>query len=190
MCSVTNGSSTPDGAGTFDAYCAVPGVGFRTWNAPLPGDLRHQRQHPRGVADRLAGEGYVAHGPDMFWRLERRFERKDESGLADAFTLVQQLDFDRAAVGDINAAHAHLLSMPECTGKVGAVGFCLGGSLAYAGRRHVGPRRRQGGSTPRSATTGQVSTTCSDKVESLDCPAMFHYGESDGLHPGGARRRR
>src|SRR3954464_10438305 len=85
----------------------------------------------RGLAERMAGAGYVTLVPDMFWRIEPRFERKDEAGMADAFAMVQKFDFT-TAVTDIQATHAHLLGMKECTGKVGATGFCLGGGLAFA----------------------------------------------------------
>src|SRR3954471_9865309 len=84
-----------DGAGTFDAYCAVPVSGSG------PGILLFQEifginDNMRGLADRLAAAGYVALVPDMFWRLEARFERKDESGMGDAFGMIQRFDFDTA----------------------------------------------------------------------------------------------
>ena len=50
--------------------------------------------------------------------------------MGDAFAVMQQFDF-AAAGGDIQATHAHLLGMEECTGKVGVMGFCLGGGLAF-----------------------------------------------------------
>ena len=120
--------TAPDG-GTFEAYCSVPESGQG------PGVLVFQEifginDNMRGLADRLAEAGFVALVPDMFWRIEPRFERKDESGMGDAFAMVQQFDFGTAA-GDIQAAHAHLLGMAECTGKVGVMGFCLGGGLSF-----------------------------------------------------------
>src|SRR5215204_656225 len=98
---------TPEGD-TFDAYCAVPQAGAG------PGILLFQEifginDNMRGLADRLGAEGYVVLVPDMFWRIEPRFERKDESGMADAFAMVQRYDFDTAPA-DINATHAHLLA--------------------------------------------------------------------------------
>src|SRR3954462_12610409 len=107
----------------FDAYCATPASGSG------PGILLFQEifginDNMRGLADRLAGEGYVALVPDMFWRIEPRFERKDESGMADASAGSQQYTSDPAPA-DINATHAHLLAMPECSGRVGAIGFCF-----------------------------------------------------------------
>jgi len=111
----------------FDAYCARPELGRG------PGILLFQEifginDNIRVLAQRLAAAGYVTLAPDMFWRIERRFERKDESGMADAFAIVQRFDL-ATAVADIQAAHTHLAAMPECTGKIGAVGFCFGGSM-------------------------------------------------------------
>ncbi|MGH9003280.1 MAG: dienelactone hydrolase family protein, partial [Acidimicrobiia bacterium] len=100
-----------DGGG-FEAFCATPGSGSG------PGVVLFQEifginDNMRGLAERLAGEGYVTLVPDMFWRLEPRFERKDESGMADAFAMVQRFDRD-LGIADIQAAHAHLLGMAEC----------------------------------------------------------------------------
>src|SRR5687767_1270723 len=71
------------GDGELDAYAAVPASGTG------PGVLVFQEifginDNMRGLADRLAEAGYVAVVPDMFWRIEPRFERKDESGFGDA----------------------------------------------------------------------------------------------------------
>src|SRR5689334_17331790 len=101
--------------GAFDAYCAVPASGSG------PGILMFQEifgvnDNMRGLADDLAGEGYVVLVPDMFWRIQPRFESKDESGMAEAFGIMQQYDFDTAPA-DVNAAHAHLLRIRECTGR-------------------------------------------------------------------------
>ena len=50
--------------------------------------------------------------------------------LSDAFAYLR--NSNSQGIADIRATHAHLLGMPECSGKVGAVGFCLGGTLAFA----------------------------------------------------------
>jgi carboxymethylenebutenolidase len=163
----------------FDAYCAVPDSGSGP-ELLLFQEIFGINDNIREVADRLAGAGYVTLAPDMFWRLERRFERKDESGLADAFAIVQQFD-QRAAVKDIQAAHAHLLGMAECNGKVGAVGFCLGGALAYAAATMSRVNGR--GIDAAVCYYGSGINDMLDQVEHLDCPACFHYGESDAFIP-------
>ncbi len=161
--------------GQFDAYCAVPSAGSG------PGILLFQEifginDNMRGLADRLADGGYVVLVPDMFWRIEPRFERKDESGMGDAFAMVQKFDFG-AAVTDIQATHAHLLGMTECTGKVGAVGFCLGGGLAYA----AATMSRVDGRGPDAAVCyyGSPINGMLDKAGELASPTMFHYGTDD-----------
>jgi carboxymethylenebutenolidase len=159
----------------FDAYCAIPESGSG------PGVLLFQEvfginDNIREIADRLAGAGYVTLAPDMFWRIERRFERKDESGLGDAFAIVQKLDFEKAAE-DIEATHAHLVGMPECTGKVGAVGFCLGGALAFmaATRSRVDGR----GIDAAVCYYGSAINDMLGLVGAMECPSMYHYGSLD-----------
>jgi carboxymethylenebutenolidase len=169
---------TPDGA-SFGAFCAVPEGGSG------PGILLFQEifginDNMRGLAEKLAQQGYVVLVPDMFWRIEPRFERKDESGLGDAFAIVQQFDF-AAAVGDIQCTHAHLLSMGECSGKVGAVGFCLGGALAFA----AATLSRVDGRGPDAAVCyyGSGINDLLGHVDALECPCLFHYGSNDAYIP-------
>ena len=169
---------TPDGAG-FDAFCAVPASGSG------PGVLLFQEvfginDNMRGLAEKLAGHGYVVLVPDMFWRVEPRFERKDESGLGEAFAMVQQFDFE-AGVGDIESTHAHLLAMRECSGKVGAVGFCLGGALAFA----AATLSRVDGRGPDAAVCyyGSGINDLLGHVDALECPCLFHYGSNDAYIP-------
>ena len=170
--------SASDG-GSFEAYCAVPDGGRG------PGMLLFQEifginDNMRTLADRLAAEGYVTLVPDMFWRIEPRFERNDEASIGDAFAMVQQLDF-AAAIGDITATHAHLLAMPECTGKVGAMGFCLGGGLAFA----AATLSRVDGHGPDAAICyyGSPVNDLLVHADSLDCPTLFHYGDDDPFIP-------
>jgi len=169
------------GAGeeSFDAYCALPEIGSG------PGLLVFQEifgvnDNMRTLAGRLAEAGYVALVPDMFWRIERRFERSDDSGMADAFAVSQRFDLT-AARGDIQAAHAHLLGLPECTGRVGAIGFCLGGTLAFV----AGTSSRVGGRGPDAVVAyyGSGINDLLGEASRLEAPAMLHYGTRDEYIP-------
>lgn len=179
MTVTTRYESVPAGDDHFDAYCALPESGTG------PGVLVFQEifginDNMRTLAGRLADAGYVALVPDMFWRIERRFERKDESGMADAFAMVQKLDFDKA-VEDITSSHAHLLRMPECSGKVGAMGFCLGGGLAFAAA--IMSRVDGRGLDAAVCYYGSAINGMLPHVGRLECPVLFHYGERDAYIP-------
>lgn len=163
----------------FDAYCATPTTG------PGPGILLFQEifginDNMRGLADRLAAEGYVVLVPDIFWRIERRFERKDESGLGEAMAMVGNLDFGKVPE-DIRATHAHLLGLGECSGQVGAVGFCLGGTLAFlaAATSEVDGH----GIDAAVSYYGSGNNDLLGMVDQLACPTMFHYGTTDAFIP-------
>jgi carboxymethylenebutenolidase len=86
----------------------------------------------RQVADALAGIGYIAVVPDLFWRFEPGIELDDRKpdDLARAFDLFPKFDVDKG-VDDIAATLAATRGLADCNGKVGAVGYCLGGLLAF-----------------------------------------------------------
>ncbi|WP_416898911.1 MAG: dienelactone hydrolase family protein [Minwuia sp.] len=86
----------------------------------------------RDICDWLAGEGFVAISPDLFWRIEPGIQLTDQSEAewARAFELFQAFDADKG-VEDIQATIDHVRGLEACTGKVGATGYCLGGLLAY-----------------------------------------------------------
>jgi carboxymethylenebutenolidase len=85
----------------------------------------------RGVADGLAAQGYVALAPDLFWRLEPGVDITDRTDAEwkKALDLMNRFDIARG-VEDIQAAISVLRAMSGVR-KVGAVGYCLGGLLAY-----------------------------------------------------------
>ncbi len=117
--------------GSFGAYLAVP-----TRN-PAPGVLVAQEifgvnQVMRDVCDWLAGAGYIACCPDIFWRIEPGIQLTDktEAEWARAFELFQLFDVDKG-IDDLQAGLSHLRQHEACNGRVGSVGYCLGGKLAY-----------------------------------------------------------
>ena len=119
----------PDGS--FGAYLAVPAT------TPAPGVVVAQEIFGvnavmRGVCDWLAGEGYLACCPDIFWRIEPGIQLTDKTQEEwnRAFELFGLFDVDKG-IEDLKATLAHLRTHESGNGKAGAVGYCLGGKLAY-----------------------------------------------------------
>jgi carboxymethylenebutenolidase len=86
----------------------------------------------RDICDWLASEGYAACCPDIFWRIEPGIQITDQSEAEwqRAFELFGLFDVDKG-VEDLKTTLAHLRGRPECTGKAGSIGYCLGGKLAF-----------------------------------------------------------
>jgi carboxymethylenebutenolidase len=164
---------------TFDIFCAIPEAG----HGPLIvlfQEIFGINDNMRGLAERVAASGYVGVVPDMFWRIERRFERKDETGIGDAFAVVQQFNAE-LGIADLQSVHAHVLAMAECSGKVGGVGFCFGGGMAFA----FGATSRVDGRSPDAVVPyyGSAVNQMLGMLPGLTCPTMFHYGNTDAYIP-------
>lgn len=117
--------------GEFNAYLALPASGSGPGIVVLQ-EIFGVNQFLRGIADWYAAHGFVAICPDLFWRQEPGIELSDKSDAEwqKAFQLYQGLDMAKA-VEDSAAAVEFLRKHPACNGRVGAVGFCLGGNLAW-----------------------------------------------------------
>jgi carboxymethylenebutenolidase len=117
--------------GEFDAYIARPASGYGPGIVVLQ-EIFGVNEFLRNVCDWYAAHGLVAICPDLFWRQERGVELTDqtEAGWQKAFQLYQGLD-EAKAVEDAAAAVEFLRRDASCNGRVGAVGFCLGGNLAW-----------------------------------------------------------
>ncbi len=117
--------------GRFGGYLATPA------STPAPGIVVAQEifgvnQVMRDVCDWLANEGFVACCPDIFWRIEPGIQLTDktEAEWARAFELFGLFDVDKG-IDDLKAALAQLRGLETCSGPAGAIGYCLGGKLAY-----------------------------------------------------------
>jgi len=86
----------------------------------------------RTLADDYAASGFFVLVPDLFWRLEPgvQLTDKSEAEWQRAFDLMKRFDAAQG-VKDIQTGLSYLRKVPGCTGKAGAVGYCLGGFLAY-----------------------------------------------------------
>src|SRR5262252_8057431 len=116
--------------GEFDSYLALPASGYGPGVVVLQ-EIFGANQFLRGIADWYAARGFVDGCPDLFWRQERGVELTDsDEGYQKAFQLYAGLDVAKA-VEDSAAAVEFLRKHPACNGSAGAVGFCLGGNLAW-----------------------------------------------------------
>jgi carboxymethylenebutenolidase len=115
---------SPQGSGTMRGYFARPA----TAAGKLPGVLvihenRGLNPYIEDVARRLAVEGYVAFAPDALTPLGGYPGDEDK-----ARALFATLDAKKRTE-DLVAAAGFLKSRPECSGRIGAVGFCFGGGI-------------------------------------------------------------
>lgn len=118
----------------FPAYLAAP-TGAATAAIIVIPEIFGVNQGIRQKCDRLAAEGYLAVAPDIFWRFAPGVELNPdiEADLQQAFGYFGQYDLEDG-VKDIEATiHAVRggLAGQAPVKKVGCVGYCLGGRLAY-----------------------------------------------------------
>jgi carboxymethylenebutenolidase len=127
---VTAEISTLGGDGAFAAYVARPEGTPRAAIVVIQ-EIFGVNAGIRRKCDRLAEDGYVAIAPDLFWRLEPGVELDPdiESEFKRALDLMGAFDQD-GGIRDIEATIKYARDSEGCE-KVGAVGYCLGGRLAY-----------------------------------------------------------
>ncbi|VTU23166.1 Carboxymethylenebutenolidase [Variovorax sp. SRS16] len=119
-----------DGSGTFRGYLALPSAGSGP-GLVLAQEIFGINKTMRDVADYYAEEGYVVLVPDIFWRQEPNVELGySEADWQRAFGFFQGFD-EAKGMEDIQTAITTLRGRTEVNGKVGVLGFCLGGKLAY-----------------------------------------------------------
>ena len=171
---------TPDGS--FSAYVARPA------STPAPAIIVIQEifginADIRETCDQLAALGYIAVAPDLFWRQEPGVDMSDqtEDEWKKAMALYKEFNLDKG-VDDVRATIAAAHALPGANGKVGVMGFCLGGLMTFltAARCVVDAAvAYYGGRTDRFV----------DEFRSLSCPLMMHLGEADEYIPKEAREK-
>jgi len=118
------------GAAGLTGYLSLPPTGTGP-GIVLVQEIWGVNEHIRTVADQYALSGYVVLAPDVFWRLAPRVDLPyDEAGNKQAFAYYGRVDTALAS-SDVAAAVAALRKLPQVTGKVATLGYCLGGQLAF-----------------------------------------------------------
>ena len=118
--------------GEFGLYVEKPSGGGATGVVVCIQEIFGVNHAMRDIAKLWADQGYIAISPDLFWRQEPRVDITDgsEEEWQKAFSLYQGFDVEKG-IDDLKSTIAHARAMDGSNGKVGTVGFCLGGKLAY-----------------------------------------------------------
>lgn len=171
---------TPDGS--FGAYVAKPAT------TPAPAIVVIQEifginADLRATCDELAAQGFIAICPDLFWRLQPGVELTDQSEeeWKKAFALYQAFDVDKG-VEDVGATLQTARSYAGASGKVGVMGFCLGGLLTFLTAARKDPdaaAEYYGGRTDEFV----------GEMQSVSCPMIMHLAEEDEYIPPPAREK-
>lgn len=167
--------STLDGEGSFDAYVARPAGKPRAAIVVIQ-EIFGVNAGIRRKCDKLAGDGYLALAPDLFWRIEPGVDLDPdiEAEFKQALGLMGRFDQDQG-VADIEAA-IHYLRNSEGCAKVGAVGYCLGGRLAFMTAAR----------TDADASVGYYAVGADSLLRekhAIARPLMLHIPTADGFVP-------
>lgn len=136
----------------------------------------------RSTADSFAALGYDVVVPDLFWRQEPGVDL-DPATPADrdkATGLMKDLD-QSLAVKDSLAAAAYVTTLPHASGKVGTVGYCLGGKLAYL-------LAAADGIEAAVSYYGVAIQASLERAAALRAPLLVHIAVEDHLCPPEAQR--
>jgi len=158
--------------GTFTAYIARP--------AELPAPAVIVLQELFGVnsdirekCDELAEQGFLAVAPDLFWRQEPGVDLSVRSEPDWQHGLRLYLAYDRdAGVRDIKDTTDTVAKLPECTGKIAVLGYCLGALMTFltAVRHRVDAAvAYHGGDTEKYL----------GEIAGLHAPLLMHLAEED-----------
>jgi carboxymethylenebutenolidase len=167
--------------GAFNAYIARP----KTLPAPAVVVLHEVfgvNADIRKTCDELAEQGFVAVAPDLFWRQEPGVDLSitSEPDWQHGLRLYQAYDRD-AGARDIKDTVEAVREFPECNGKVGVLGYCLGGLMVFltAVRCH--------GVDAAVAYHGGDTEKYLGEVNGLNAPLLMHLAEEDEFISKAAR---
>jgi carboxymethylenebutenolidase len=130
----------------------------------------------REMAARFALEGFAVLTVDVFSRMERDLDLDyGDEGHAKGRAMHKAFDY-ATGVKDMQAGISFLRARPECNGKVGVTGFCLGGTMAYLAASR----------TDADAAVGYYGTRIhlfTDEGKGISKPLILHFGELDHTTP-------
>jgi carboxymethylenebutenolidase len=159
----------------YGAYLSLPPAG-KGPGLVLFQEIFGVNRHIRAVADQYALDGFVVLAPDLFWRDAPRVELGYEGAERERAVALMKGADPKLLLEDVKTTVAALRARPEVAGKLGAIGYCMGGRLAY-----------------NAAALASVDAAVSlygggiqdqlERAASIQCPMQFHYGAKDAAIP-------
>ena len=174
--------STLEGDGQFDAYVAQPQSAPRAAIIVIQ-EIFGVNEGIRRKCDNWADQGYLAVAPDLFWRDTPHVELNADvaEDFQAAINHMQKLDQDRA-IYDIEAAIKFARAQLGGDGKVGVVGYCLGGRLTF-----MAACRTDGDAFVGYYGVG-IDNLLSEQ-HAIGKPVMLHIPTADGFVPPDVQKK-
>lgn len=153
---------------TFSAYVAGPENA--TKGVVVIQEIFGVNHHIRDMADRYAAQGYAVVAPALFDRVAPSIELGyTPDDISKGREIRMKLN-DAQVMADVEAAAAHLAGK-----KLGIVGYCFGGTVAFWGATR---------SSKFAAASGWYGGgVAGSKDERANCPVQLHFGEKDASIP-------
>src|SRR5277367_1436020 len=159
--------------GAFAAYIARPK------NLPAPAvvvlqELFGVNTDIREHCDELAEQGFIAVAPDLFWRQEPGVDLSvnSEADWQHGLRLYQAYNRD-AGAEDVRDTVEAVVRMPECTGNVAVLGYCLGALITFL------TAVRYAVVDAAVAYHGSDTEKYLNEIDGLHTPLLMHLGEED-----------
>lgn len=173
--------------GTFTAYVAVPAAATRAPGLLLMQYISGVNRVMRRLADEFAAAGFLVACPDLFWRQQPNVQINNDPSTPDPAEHKRALELnagfgDEAGVRDLIVTLDYLRRHARCSGRVGGLGYCLGGRLAFlmAARSDI------------DCAVGYYGVNIQaylDEAPAVRRPLLLHMAEQDELCPPETRER-
>jgi carboxymethylenebutenolidase len=160
--------------GEFDCYIVTPDDGGRVPAVVLASAVHGVDEDIRAVADELAGNGFIAAAPDLFWRsIPGPLSREDERAKHRSQPRLQKI---REGEADLADTLDQLKQLPQFNGRAAIMGFCYGGPYAI-----LGPKRL--GYAAGISCHGTQMLDYIDELVGVEAPVCLVWGDQDQMAP-------
>lgn len=163
----------------FKGYLALPATGSGP-GLVLCQEIFGVNANMQAIADLYAEEGYMVLVPDLYWRLQPGITLTDAAeDMPAALGYYQRFD-EATGMQDVQLAISCLRGMAGASGKVGVLGYCLGGKLAYLAASQ----------TDADVAVGYYGVGIEQalpQMAALRCPLTLHIAEQDAFCPPAAQ---
>ncbi len=171
-----------DDSGSFSAYVTEPKA-TPAGTVVLIQEIFGVNQAMRDTATWVADLGFIAVCPDLFWRIEPGVDITDKTDAEwkKAFELFNKFD-QQKGTEDLRATLQAARKLPGCNGKVGTMGYCLGGRLAFM-------MAEQSDADVNISYYGVALDNLLSDLGKITRPLVIHIADQDEFFPADGRAK-